>query len=103
MQEQFQYYKKKVRYIGYIGGGGTGTELSQRKKYLVYGGHHFSCRLKVKNGVGKLDTSLGIYLNDVPYYHEKAIIKHSDILPHLERWELPNLGKFGSRSITLLC
>lgn len=77
MQEQFQYYKKKVRYIGYIGGGGTGTELSQRKKYLVYGGHHFSCRLKVKNGVGKLDTSLGIYLNDVPYYHEKAIIKHN--------------------------
>ena len=73
----YQHYKKKVRYIGYIGGGGTGTELSQRKKYLVYGGHHFSCRLKVKNGVGKLDTSLGIYLNDVPYYHEKAIIKHN--------------------------
>ena len=31
----------------------------------------------MKNGVGKLDTSSGIYLNDVPYYHEKAIIKHN--------------------------
>ena len=26
-----------------------------------------------------------------------------DILPNLYRWWLPNLGKFGSRSITLLC
>ena len=26
-----------------------------------------------------------------------------DILPNLQRWGLPNLGKFGSRSITLLC
>lgn len=73
----YQYYKKKVCYIGYIGGGGTGTELSRHKKYLVYGGHHFSCRVKVKNGVGKIDTSEGIYLNNVPYYHNKEIIKQN--------------------------
>ena len=72
----YQYYKRKIRYIGYIGAGPS-SRLCYHKKSLVYGGHHFSCRLKVKNGVGKLDTSSGIYLNDVPYYHEKAIIKHN--------------------------
>ena len=77
MAHLYQYHKKKVRYIGYIGAGGTGTKLSYHKKYLVYGGHHFSCRVRVKNGVGRIDTSAGIYLNNVPYYHEKAIIKHN--------------------------
>ena len=61
MAHLYQYHKKKVRYIGYIGAGG----------------HHFSCRVRVKNGVGRIDTSAGIYLNNVPYYHEKAIIKHN--------------------------
>ena len=77
MAHLYQYHKKKVRYIGYIGAGGNGTKLSYHKKYLVYGGHHFSCRVRVKNGVGRIDTSAGIYLNNVPYYHEKAIIKHN--------------------------
>ena len=77
MAHLYQYHKKKVRYIGYIGAGATGTKLSYHKKYLVYGGHHFSCRVRVKNGVGRIDTSAGIYLNNVPYYHEKAIIKHN--------------------------
>ena len=78
MAHLYQYHKKKVRYIGYIGAGGTGTKLSYHKKYLVYGGHHFSCRVRVKNGVGRIDTSAGIYLNNVPYY--QSIIKNESFL-----------------------
>ena len=47
MAHLYQYHKKKVRYIGYIGAGGTGTKLSYHKKadyhfFQAFFHHYFS-------------------------------------------------------------